>query len=71
MPRTIDYIYIYIFAYWSLLVLKYIFKEVFVSFLLVGHTHDDIDASFGRWTMKLRGGFFNHPTIDEVVHESG
>ena len=25
-----------------------------MSFLLVGHTHDDIDASFGRWSIKLR-----------------
>ena len=44
----------YVFAYWSLLVAKGIFKEVFVSFLLVGRTHNDIDASFGRWNMKLR-----------------
>ena len=51
----------YVFAYWSLLVAKGIFKEVFVSFLLVGHTHDDIDASFGRWSMKLREEDF--PTI--------
>ena len=32
---------------------KGIFKEVFVSSLMVGHTHDDIDASFGCWSMKL------------------
>jgi hypothetical protein len=32
-----------------------------VSFMLVGHTHDDIDASFGRWSMKLREN--NYPTI--------
>jgi hypothetical protein len=38
----------YVFCFWSLLVAKNIFKEVFVSFLMVGHTHDDIDASFGR-----------------------
>ena len=38
----------YVFAYWSLLVAKGIFKEVFVSFLLVDHTYDDIDASFGQ-----------------------
>ena len=38
----------YVFCFWSLLVAKDIFKEVFVSFLMVGHTHDDIDASFGR-----------------------
>ena len=29
------------------------FKEVFVYFLMVGHMHDDIDASFGRWSTKL------------------
>ncbi len=50
----------YVFVYWSLLVANF-FKEVFVSFLLVGHTHDDIDASFGRWSMKLREEDF--PTI--------
>ena len=37
----------YVFAYSSLLVAKGIFNEVFMSFLLVGHTYDDIDASFG------------------------
>jgi hypothetical protein len=36
-----------------MLVAKGIFEEVFVSFLLVGHTHEDIDATFGRWSMKL------------------
>ena len=51
----------YVFAYWLLLVVKGIFKEVFISFLLVGHTHDDIDGSFGRWSMKLREEDF--PTI--------
>jgi hypothetical protein len=43
----------YVFCFWSLLVAKSIFEEVFVSFLLVGHTHEDIDATFGRWSMKL------------------
>ena len=28
-------------------------RRCFVSFLLVGHTYDDIGASFGRWSMKL------------------
>lgn len=37
----------YVLACWSLLVAKDIFKEVFVSFILVGHTHDDINTSFG------------------------
>jgi hypothetical protein len=40
---------------------KGVFEEIQVSFMLVGHTHDDIDASFGRWSMKLREN--NYPTI--------
>src|ERR1700737_4804700 len=56
----------YVFAYWLLLfVAKGIFKEVFVSFLIVGHTHDDIDALFGRWSMKLHENFF--PTIPLLI----
>jgi hypothetical protein len=43
----------YVLCFWSLLVAKGIFEEVFVSFLLVGHTHEDIDTTFGRWSMKL------------------
>ena len=37
------------------------FKEAFALFLLVGHTHDDIDASFRQWNMKLHEEDF--PTI--------
>ena len=51
----------YVFCFWSMLVAKGIFEEVFVSFLLVGHTHKDIDAMFGRWSMKLRKN--DYPTI--------
>ena len=40
---------------------KEIFKEMFVSFLMVGHTQNDIDASFGRWNIKLHKEDF--PTI--------
>jgi hypothetical protein len=43
----------YVFCFWSLLVAKGIFEEVSVSFLLVEHTHEDIDATFRRWSMKL------------------
>jgi hypothetical protein len=38
----------YVFCFWSMLVAKGIFEEVFVSFLLVGHTHEDIDTTFAR-----------------------
>ena len=51
----------YIFCFWSLLVARRIVKEVVVSFMIVGHTHDDIDASFGRWSMELRDK--DHPTL--------
>jgi hypothetical protein len=51
----------WIMCFWSLLVAKGIFEEIQVSFMLVGHTHDDIDASFGRWSMKLREN--DYPTI--------
>lgn len=43
------------------MVAKGIFKEVIVSFLLVGHTDNDIDASFGWQSMKLHEEKF--PTI--------
>jgi hypothetical protein len=48
-------------AFWSMLTAKTIFSEVHVSYLLVGHTYDDIDASFGRWSMDLRE--HDYPTI--------
>jgi hypothetical protein len=51
----------FVFCFWSLLVAKGIFREVYVNFMLVGHTHDDIDALFGRWSMLLRKDSF--PTI--------
>ena len=37
-----------------MLTAKKTFMEVHMSYLLVGHTHDNIDASFGRWSMDLR-----------------
>ena len=49
------------FCFWSLLVANKIFREVYVNFMIVGHTHDDIDALFGRWSMALKKESF--PTI--------
>ena len=31
-----------------------VFREVYVNFMIVGHTHDDTDALFGRWSMFLK-----------------
>jgi hypothetical protein len=36
-----------------------------VSFLLVGHTYKDIDATFGRWSMKLHEN--DYPTIPSLM----
>lgn len=48
----------YMLCYWTLLVAKGISKGEVVLFLIVDHTHDDIDASITRWSMKLHGGTF-------------
>jgi hypothetical protein len=37
----------YTFCFFSLLVRYGVFWEVYVNFMLVIHTHDDIDALFG------------------------
>ena len=51
----------YVFCFWSLLVAKKIFREVYVNFMIVGHMHDDIDALFGRWSMAMKKESF--PTV--------
>ena len=51
----------FVFCFWSLLVANKIFREVYVNFMIIGHTHDDIDALFGRWSMALKKESF--PTI--------
>jgi hypothetical protein len=55
----------FVFCFWSLLVAKDIFIEVYVNFMLIGHTHDDIDALFGRWCILL--GKENSPTISLLM----
>ena len=55
----------YVYAFWSLLVAKRIYREVYVNFMIVGHTHDDIDALFGRWSMLLKKE--NFPTIPALM----
>jgi hypothetical protein len=49
------------FCFFSLLVANGMFREVYVNFMLVGHTHDDIDALFGRWSMRLHK--HDYPTV--------
>ena len=44
----------YVLGYLALLVAWRVFKEIIVSFLLVGHTHEDIDQLFSRVAQYLR-----------------
>ena len=48
----------YVYAFWSLLVVKWIFRKMYVNFMIVEHIHDDIDALFGRWSMLLKKVIF-------------
>jgi hypothetical protein len=43
----------YVFAFLSLLTSRRVFDIVEVGFLLVGHTHEDIDGTYGRLSTKL------------------
>jgi hypothetical protein len=51
----------YTFCFFSLLVANVVFREVYVNFMLVGHIHEDIDALFGRWSMRLQK--HDYPTV--------
>eukprot|EP00058_Branchiostoma_floridae_P002295 XP_002587783.1 hypothetical protein BRAFLDRAFT_92228 [Branchiostoma floridae] len=55
----------YVFAFLGLLVLRGIFKEVQVGYLLVGHTHEDVDQFFSRVAEKLRKR--DATTVEELV----
>src|SRR5450759_3233498 len=43
----------YTMAYFNMLIEKGIFKKIKIGFLLVGHTHDQIDQMFSRLSVKL------------------
>ena len=51
----------FVFALCSLLTYYSVFQEVYINFLIVGHTHNDIDALFDKWSYKLRG--IDYPTL--------
>ena len=44
----------YVMAFCSLLTTRRVFKEVTVGFLIVGHTHEDIDAHFNYLSKLLK-----------------
>jgi len=44
----------YLLAFFSLLMAREVFEEVNLRFLVVGHTHEDIDGCFGYLSEKLK-----------------
>jgi CO dehydrogenase nickel-insertion accessory protein CooC1 len=44
----------YLLAFLSLLIAREVFKEVNLKFLVIGHTHEDIDGCFGYLSKKLK-----------------
>ncbi len=44
----------HVLAFFSLLTTHEVFKEVQLRFLVIGHTHEDIDKSFGYLSKNLR-----------------
>ena len=73
----------YVFSFFTLLVQKGVFREVYVYFLLIGHIYEDIDAMFGRWNYRLRTNDYpmlpmliklfmdaeKHPIIPHLIEE--
>jgi hypothetical protein len=49
-----DYKNHHLLAFLSLLNVKKNFKEVQLGFLVIGHTHENIDESFGHLSKKLK-----------------
>jgi hypothetical protein len=41
-------------VFFALLTTYKVFKEVQLGFLIIGHTHEDIDGSFGFLSKKLK-----------------
>ncbi|XP_053381351.1 uncharacterized protein LOC123565970 [Mercenaria mercenaria] len=55
----------YVLAFCELLVAEKIFNEVHLSFLYVGHTHEDVDAAFSKISEKLRTT--DAETLDDLI----
>ena len=54
-----------LFAYCSNLVHLGVFRKIKVNFLMVGHTHENIDQLFSRFSVRLRK--YNALTMDQLM----
>lgn len=61
----------YVFAFLTYLVDKGVFKTIYVSFLIPGHTHEDIDQCFSVLTKALRNNTaYTFAQWKNVVHDA-
>lgn len=61
----------YVMSFLALLVEHGVFREIVVSFLPVGHTHEDIDQMFSRFAIALRkADFLSRHGMGEVLARS-
>ena len=55
-------------AYLHMLVERGVFKKIKVGFLMVGHTHDQIDQMFSKFSMKLnKTRAYRLETLEEIL----
>ncbi len=61
----------YTMAYFYMLVERGIFQKIKIGFLLVGHTHDQIDQMFSRFSLKLnKQRAFRLESLEEIIMDS-
>ena len=60
-----------LFTYLHMLVAKGVFKKIKVGFLIVGHTHDQIDQMFSRFLTRLaKCKAFTYEALCTIIKES-
>ena len=61
----------FLMAYLHMLVERGVFKKIKVGFLMVGHTHDQIDQMFSRFLVKLnKRRAYRLETLEEILMDS-
>ena len=60
-----------LFTYLHMLLVKQVFKKIKVGFLIVGHTHDQIDQMFSRFSTRLaKCKAFTYEALCTIIKDS-
>src|SRR5450759_689618 len=60
-----------LFTYLHMLVVKKVFRKIKVGFLIVGHTHDQIDQMFSRFSVRLaKCKAFTYEALCTIIKDS-